>query len=242
MKTVARLRHLGVPPLKVRRYARTIKGESVDRALAILDLQPSPTCQALHKLLKSAIANARNNHELLPDYLYVSNVLVDQGPSMKRIKPRARGRAYRILRRSSHVTIEVALKPGISVTGAGEEEQEKAKARKRAPRRKAAEAKAEKKPAAKTAAKPRKRAPARKPKPTEETPGEGKTTEAKAEAKPRRRTVKKAVEAKTETKDKKTEEKPKRAPRRTKADEAKAKPAKPRAPRRTKSTKGEDKE
>jgi len=110
MKAVARLKHLGVPSLKVRRFARTIKGQDALRAVSILDLQPSPTCQALSKLLKSAIANAQNNLELDPANLKVDNVLVDQGPSMKRIKPRARGRAYRILKRSCHVTVELGVR------------------------------------------------------------------------------------------------------------------------------------
>lgn len=110
MKTVARLRNFGVPSLKVRRFATTIKGEPVERAMAILDLQSSPTCQALAKLLRSAVANAQHNNGLAPENLVVSNVLVDQGPTMKRIKPRARGRAFRIFKRSSHVTIEVDLR------------------------------------------------------------------------------------------------------------------------------------
>lgn len=113
MKAVARLRHFGVPPLKVRRYARTIKGQDAMRAVSILDLQPSPTCQTLSKLLKSAIANAQNNLELAPESLEVSNVLVDQGPTMKRIRPRARGRAFRVLKRSCHVTIELDLKKSL---------------------------------------------------------------------------------------------------------------------------------
>ena len=112
MKTYARLKNFGVPPLKVRRFASTIKGEPVDRSLAILALQSSPTCQTLHKLLKSAIANAQNNNNLDPADLFVSNVMVDQGPTMKRIKPRARGRAFRIFKRSCHVTIELDVKPG----------------------------------------------------------------------------------------------------------------------------------
>jgi large subunit ribosomal protein L22 len=110
MSTVARLRNYGVPSLKIRRFAGTIKGEPVEKAMAILDLQSSPTCQTLAKLLRSAVANAVNNDGLAAENLVVSNVLVDVGPTMKRIKPRARGRAYRILKRSSHVTIEVDLR------------------------------------------------------------------------------------------------------------------------------------
>jgi large subunit ribosomal protein L22 len=110
MSTVARLMNYGVPSLKIRRFAGTIKGEPVEKAMAILDLQSSPTCQTLAKLLRSAVANAVHNDGLAPENLVVSNVLVDVGPTMKRIKPRARGRAYRIFKRSSHVTIEVDLR------------------------------------------------------------------------------------------------------------------------------------
>jgi len=110
MSTVARLTNYGVPSLKIRRFAGTIKGEPVEKAMAILDLQSSPTCQTLAKLLRSAVANAVHNEGLAAENLVVSNVVVDVGPTMKRIKPRARGRAYRIFKRSSHVTIEVDLR------------------------------------------------------------------------------------------------------------------------------------
>jgi len=152
MITHARLMHLTVPALKVRRFASTIKGEKVERALAILDLQPSPTCQKLSKLLRSAIANAVNNHQLSAEYLIVSNVLVDQGPTMKRIHPRARGRAYRVLKRSSHVTIELDLASGRSVAAGGGDAAEAAKAKGHA-RAKPAAKPTEKKKGAKTAAK-----------------------------------------------------------------------------------------
>jgi large subunit ribosomal protein L22 len=109
MKTYARLRNFGVPPLKVRRFAGPIKGQPVERALAILDLAGSPTCQQLHKLLRSAVANAENNNGLASQNLQVSNIIVDNGPMMKRIRPRARGRAYSIFKRSCHVTIELDL-------------------------------------------------------------------------------------------------------------------------------------
>ncbi|MBN2083046.1 50S ribosomal protein L22 [bacterium] len=142
MKTYARLKNLGVPALKVRRFAHTIKGEPVDRATAILDLQPSPTCQALSKLLKSAIANAQNNNGLAPEYLFVSNVFVDQGPTMKRIHPRARGRAYRIFKRSSHVTIELDLKQGAAEKiAAAKVAEEKPKRKSRAAAQKSKDAK-----------------------------------------------------------------------------------------------------
>jgi large subunit ribosomal protein L22 len=149
MKAVARLRHFGVPPLKVRRYARTIKGKDAMRAVSILDLQPSPTCQTLAKLLRSAIANAQNNLELSPDSLEVSNVLVDQGPTMKRIRPRARGRAFRVLKRSCHVTIELDVKKSLREAPVKSDDTE-AEAKPARTRKSPAKAKsADKKPAAK---------------------------------------------------------------------------------------------
>jgi large subunit ribosomal protein L22 len=160
--TVARLRNFGVPSLKVRRFAGTIKGEPASRALAILELQNSPACQALHKLLKSAIANAEHNNGLTVDGLVVSNVLVDNGPMMKRIRPRARGRAFRIFKRTSHVAIELDLgreakaaqeKAGLGQAAAAKVQKSQAA---KAPMVKTPPpaAKASAKPAAKTAAKP----------------------------------------------------------------------------------------
>jgi large subunit ribosomal protein L22 len=146
-KVRAKLSNFGVPPLKVRRFAGTIKGEQVAKALGILAMQSSPTCQTLHKLLSSAIANAENNNGLAAENLIVSNVLVDQGPTMKRIRPRARGRAYRILKRSSHVTIELDLKPGLTLEALKAAEADKAGSR---AKRKAGSA--EQAPAAKAAA------------------------------------------------------------------------------------------
>lgn len=113
MKVTARLTDLGVPALKARRFAGTVKGQPVDKALAILDLQSSPVCQALAKLVRSAAANAEHNHKLDRNNLEVANVIVDQGHVFKRIKPMARGRAYRIVKRSCHVTVVLDLQASI---------------------------------------------------------------------------------------------------------------------------------
>lgn len=123
MITRAYLSNFGVGFLKVRRFASTIKGEPVTKAIAILDLQSSPTCQTLHKLLRSAVANAEHNNQVSSENLIVSNVLIDQGPTVKRIHPRARGRAYRIFKRSCHVTIELDLKRGLTLERLLEEKQ-----------------------------------------------------------------------------------------------------------------------
>jgi large subunit ribosomal protein L22 len=150
MTVRAKLSDFGVPPLKVRRFASTIKGEPVERAVAILDLQSSPTCQVLSKLLKSAIANAQNNNQLAAQYLVVSNVMVDQGTTTKRIRPRARGRAYRILKRSCHVTIELDLKKGVTLEQVEQERTAEAKPR----RQRAARSAGAEKPAAAAETKP----------------------------------------------------------------------------------------
>ncbi|MCC7478633.1 50S ribosomal protein L22 [bacterium] len=113
MKVIARLSDLGVPALKARRFAGTVKGQPVDRALAILELQSSPVCQALAKLVRSAAANAEHNHQLDRRNLEVANVIVDQGHMLKRIQPQARGRAYRIAKRSCHVTVVLDLQSSL---------------------------------------------------------------------------------------------------------------------------------
>ncbi len=114
MKVTARLTDLGVPALKARRFAGTVKGQPVDKALAILDLQSSPVCQALAKLVRSAAANAEHNHQLDRRNLEVANVIVDQGHVLKRIKPQARGRAYRVVKRSCHVTVVLDLQTSLA--------------------------------------------------------------------------------------------------------------------------------
>lgn len=82
-----------------------IKGKKVSEALAILMYSPRYASEVIIKVLKSAIANAENNMELDIDKLYVDEVVANQGPTLKRIRPRAQGRAYRILKRTSHISI-----------------------------------------------------------------------------------------------------------------------------------------
>ncbi len=116
MITRAYLSNFGVGVLESAALCQHDQGRARrKRAIAILDLQSSPTCQTLHKLLRSAVANAEHNNQLASENLIVSNVLVDQGPTVKRIHPRARGRAYRIFKRSCHVTIELDLKQGLTL-------------------------------------------------------------------------------------------------------------------------------
>ena len=99
------LRNLRMSPRKLRLVADLIRGKGVDEALSILQFLPKGGAPILGKLLKSAIANAGNNHDLKADDLYVAKVTVDGGATMKRFMARARGRACRIRKRSSHATI-----------------------------------------------------------------------------------------------------------------------------------------
>ena len=77
----------------------------MDKALAILQYTPKAACEPLLKLVKSAAANAENNHNMDKNNLYVAECFVTPGPILKRIMPRAQGRAYRILKRTSHITV-----------------------------------------------------------------------------------------------------------------------------------------
>ncbi|MCD6359008.1 MAG: 50S ribosomal protein L22 [Dehalococcoidia bacterium] len=94
---------------KVRRVADMVRGKRVDEALAILEFTVSPASVAVAKVIKSAVANADVNFHLSssPSDIVITNILVDEGPMIKRIRPRARGRAGSILKRSSHITVLV---------------------------------------------------------------------------------------------------------------------------------------
>ena len=108
MEAKASLRHARIAPRKVQIVLDLIRNMPADQALAILQHTPKAASEPLSKLLKSAVANAENNFGLSRDNLYVSECFVTPGPTMKRIRPRAQGRAFRVLKRSSHVFITVA--------------------------------------------------------------------------------------------------------------------------------------
>ena len=108
MEAKAHLRYARISPRKVQIVADLIRGKSVPQATAILMATPKAASELLVKLLKSAAANAENNHQMDPEKLYVSQVFVTPGPIIKRMMPRAQGRAYRINKRTSHITIAVA--------------------------------------------------------------------------------------------------------------------------------------
>ncbi len=105
MEARAYLKYARISPRKVQIVLDLIRGKQADMAGAILKHTPKAASEPLEKLLKSAVANAENNHNMDPNNLYVAECFVDPGPTMKRIRPRAHGRAFRILKRSSHITI-----------------------------------------------------------------------------------------------------------------------------------------
>ena len=104
-KAEATLKYARISSRKVKIVADLIRGKKIDEALAIVKYVPKASSEIIEKLLKSAIANAENNNGMNADNLYVAACYADKGPTMKRIQPRAQGRAYRIEKRTSHITI-----------------------------------------------------------------------------------------------------------------------------------------
>ena len=98
-------KYIRMSPSKVRRVLRQIQGKSYKDALILLEFMPYASCEPIIKVLRSAAANARNNMNLDKTNLVVKSAFADQGPVMKRFRPRAQGRAYRILKYTSHITI-----------------------------------------------------------------------------------------------------------------------------------------
>ncbi len=108
MEITARLRYLQASPQKVRLVADQIRGKDVQEATNVLQLSPKSAARPLGKLLRSAIANAENRDEQLDvGRLYVKEIFVDGGPTLKRLRPQPMGRAFRVLKRQSHVTIKL---------------------------------------------------------------------------------------------------------------------------------------
>ena len=108
MEALAKHRHARTSAQKARLVADQIRGLHVEKALEVLNYSPKKAAELMKKVLESAIANAEHNEGADIDELHVSKVFVDEGPTMKRIKPRAKGRADRIFKRSSHITVIVA--------------------------------------------------------------------------------------------------------------------------------------
>lgn len=107
MKAVAR--HVRIPPRKARLAIDLVRGKPVGEALVILQRLPNKSARIAKKVLESAVANAMHNDGLPPSMLYVERAYVDEGPRWKRILPKDRGRAFRILKRTSHITIELGI-------------------------------------------------------------------------------------------------------------------------------------
>jgi large subunit ribosomal protein L22 len=107
MEVAARLRFARISPQKGRLVADQIRGLPVGKALEILTFSPKKGAEIIKKVLESAISNAEHNNGADVDELSVKTIFVDQGPTMKRISPRAKGRANRILKRTSHITVAV---------------------------------------------------------------------------------------------------------------------------------------
>ena len=105
MEAKAYLNYVRISPRKVCIVLDLIRGKDVKLAKAILEHTPKAACEQLQKLLKSAIANAENNHDMDTSKLYVAACSVSQGPTLKRIRPRAQGRAFRINKKTSHITL-----------------------------------------------------------------------------------------------------------------------------------------
>ena len=110
MEAKAHLSYARISPRKVKIVCDLIRGKDVKTAAAILKQTPKAASELLLKLLSSAVANAENNHSMDVDKLYVSAISADPGPILKRARPRAQGRSYRIYKRTSHITLVVSEK------------------------------------------------------------------------------------------------------------------------------------
>ena len=108
---LAQARYVRMTPMKVRRVVDPIRGMKADEALALLRFAPQAASEPVAKVLASAVANAEHNKGLAADSLWVSEAYVDEGPTLKRFRPRAQGRAYRIRKRTSHITVVVQSRP-----------------------------------------------------------------------------------------------------------------------------------
>ncbi len=103
-------KYVRIAPRKLRIVIDLIRGKSVGEAFAILQFTPKIGSEVITKVLRSAVANAEHNFQMDADKLVVSSCYVDAGPTLKRIHPRSRGQAFKILKRSSHVTVAVSEK------------------------------------------------------------------------------------------------------------------------------------
>ena len=138
---LAQARYVRMTPMKCRRVVDLVRGLPVQEALDILRFAPQAASEPVGKVLASAVANAENNNDLDRRSLVVAQAYVDEGPTLKRFRPRAQGRAYRIRKRTSHITVVVQAEP------------ERLEPKATSPAAKKSTAKATKAPAKKSAAK-----------------------------------------------------------------------------------------
>ncbi len=113
MEAIAKVRHIRVTPMKARRVVNLIRGKQASEAMAILKFAPQSASEPVFKLVQAAVANAKHkadnaNQFVDEDDLIISEAFVDEGITLKRFQPRAQGRAFRINKRTSHITIKVA--------------------------------------------------------------------------------------------------------------------------------------
>lgn len=109
---LAQARYVRMTPQKVRRVVDLVRGRKADEVVALLAFAPQAAGEPVRKLVQSAVANATNNKQLDPESLWVSQAYVDEGPTMKRFRPGGKGRAFTILKRTSHITVVVESRPG----------------------------------------------------------------------------------------------------------------------------------
>ena len=110
MEARAIVRNVRMTPRKIKLICDLIRGKDAGEAMAIIMNTPKAACEPMEKLLKSAVANAENNHGMNADNLYVSTAIANPGPTLKRGMPRAQGRYNRILKRTTHITLGVSEK------------------------------------------------------------------------------------------------------------------------------------
>jgi large subunit ribosomal protein L22 len=124
VESIARVKHIRVTPMKARRVINMIRGKQAQEALAILKFAPQGASEPVYKLVAAAIANARvkadaSNTYLDEQDLIVARAFVDEGTTLKRFRPRAQGRASRVLKRTSHITVVLATPDHVVATKAG---------------------------------------------------------------------------------------------------------------------------
>jgi large subunit ribosomal protein L22 len=110
----AQARHVRVSPMKARRVVDLVRGRSAAEALDILRFAPQAASENVYKVVASALANAEHNAGLDPSTLWVGEAYVDEGPTLKRFRPRAQGRAYRIRKRTSHITVVLESRESVA--------------------------------------------------------------------------------------------------------------------------------